>query len=575
MYCIHCGAKLNEGDRFCSVCGHEVIVKSAADAALHMPERMEDAPGEGAVSEEDAPGEGAVSAEDAQEVQQAGEMPDVRERTWNEEFGRPEPRKKVRVLVRIGLFLRAVCLIIVCAVLCTALAFGTRYLYQTQIYPRIIYTQAQSAYDEGRYEDAIALYDEIADFKDSAERKDGAVYALAKETYARGAYLDARELFLSIRGYEDSAQLADQAMYVYAKELIAQENFEEAITALTEIKNYEDSKSLIKSCRYKIAMKAMEAQEYEDAIELFEALGSYEDSAEMAKHATYLLALQEAENGEYGMALDRLQLLAEEQYGDSAEQATRIMEVVAQEYCAMREADDDNAVANLRLLIGYGFFQYDLLETPDQDAAIALVNPTLIDLKRYYNDGHWTSGSGFIYKITESRVYFVSVDHVLEEMTSGVTKLTFMDGETIETTIDYATMANSECAIFSVEVSDIPASTLITLSEIYVDEGIYEILKEGDTIIKYAENWSGEGKDVEKISTFIDMNAYETSEHYLTRDGYFVTTHSAIQGMSGTAAFDCYGRLVGVVCFIHPNKGTDYECRINGLGELFGSVEKY
>ncbi len=518
MYCTNCGKQVNDGDKFCKFCG----------APLEQEEK-----------------------------------------TWNEEFEAKDVPENVGVLRRIANFFRVLILVIICGIICTVLGVGSKYLYEHEIYPRIIYSQAQDAYEEGRYQDAIDLYDLIVEFSDSGEQRSKAVYALADEYDRAGDYLTARSLFESIADYEDSSKRADGCTYSQAKALIAKKQYTDAIALLEEIPDYEDSRTLVQECKYQMASDLVRQKSYEKALDLFREIIGYLDVDDRMAETTYLLAMQEVEAQEYGTALEHMSGLAEQGYGDSADQVEAILDLVAADYCDARSMQaDERDATDLRLLLEYGFFQYEPLSEDDQDAAIALVNPALIDLKRYYGGG-WTSGSGVIYRITESQVYFLSVEHVVEEMTSGATKVSFMDGTTVETTIEYMSELNSECSMFSISVKDIPAQTLIGLHEVYVDEDIYHQIKKGDTVIKYAENWSGQGEDVLKISTYQGMNAYEVSGKYVTEDGYIVTTHSAIQGMSGTAAFDCKGRLVGLVCFIHPNKGTDYECRIDDLSGLY------
>lgn len=104
-------------------------------------------------------------------------------------------------------------------------------------------------------------------------------YETAMGLYNEGQYEQARELFEELADYEDSAEMVKKCDYQLALEYMAADKYEDAKALFVKLGNYEDSANMVKSCDYKIAMAKMEAGEYQEAREIFIALGDYKDSA--------------------------------------------------------------------------------------------------------------------------------------------------------------------------------------------------------------------------------------------------------------------------------------------------------
>ena len=70
------------------------------------------------------------------------------------------------------------------------------------------YKKACKLFDQGEYEKALALFEELGDYEDSAAQALGCRYELAKELFAGSDYEAARRLFEELGNFQDSADWA-------------------------------------------------------------------------------------------------------------------------------------------------------------------------------------------------------------------------------------------------------------------------------------------------------------------------------------------------------------------------------
>ena len=118
------------------------------------------------------------------------------------------------------------------------------------------YNAAVALAEAGQYEEAIAAFTELGDYKDSAT-----LAAQAQEEAEEAARLEA---------YNAAVALAEAGQY------------DEAIAAFEELGDYKDSTELISSAKlekkYIEALTLLENRDFEAARATFEALGDYKDA---------------------------------------------------------------------------------------------------------------------------------------------------------------------------------------------------------------------------------------------------------------------------------------------------------
>ncbi len=113
-----------------------------------------------------------------------------------------------------------------------------------------------------------------------------------------GKYEEAIAAFEALDGYKDSADKITECNYGIAMELKNAEKYEEAISAFKALGDYKDSTDKITECSYDIAIDLMDDGEFNEAISAFEALDGYKDSAEQIENCKRLI-LTNATVGDY------------------------------------------------------------------------------------------------------------------------------------------------------------------------------------------------------------------------------------------------------------------------------------
>lgn len=71
------------------------------------------------------------------------------------------------------------------------------------------YNKAMSLYEAGEYEAAIAAFEALADYKDSAEMKTECIYSNAIALMDAGNIVEAYDTFTALNGYKDSVEKAE------------------------------------------------------------------------------------------------------------------------------------------------------------------------------------------------------------------------------------------------------------------------------------------------------------------------------------------------------------------------------
>lgn len=244
----------------------------------------------------------------------------------------------------------------------------------------------------------------------------------------------------------------------------------------------------------------------------------------------------------------------------------------------LRRYEDDLSLTReeMTLLCDVDYFGYEPLAEPDCEAAAALIEPTLINLKRSFGNGGWVSGSGAVYRVTPDFVIFLSVTHVVEDIHSDCHVL-FFDGNGITEDFAYVTSDQpNELALFVIPTGDIPTDTLLALKELYVDPDIYSELQEGDEVLSFAKHWDGTSRDLVKT---MKVRSLTTSiREFDLINSLVETTWNLHSGMSGTPTVDGRGRLVGAASATGPSTtgysdNSAFHSKIDVLPELEEKLE--
>lgn len=232
------------------------------------------------------------------------------------------------------------------------------------------------------------------------------------------------------------------------------------------------------------------------------------------------------------------------------------------------------------ILNEYNYFSYDILAEDDYEAMIEMIEPTLVNLLKRYTAGGYMYGSGYIYKVDSDYIYIGTVDHVISEMVSRIELMFCDDEETVVSVLvtGYERVAeNSECAMFKIPITDIPAKVLLDVKQVYYEEDIYEDMHVGQAIVAYSGHWANTTPTIKLVYVKrMDEQFMEGSQHCI------VTSHGTKGGMSGCPLFDFRGRMVAQCegywgrynYDINAYEYEGYQQRIEGLTELYERVKR-
>ena len=145
-------------------------------------------------------------------------------------------------------------------------------------------------------------------------------YKAAEELFATEQYEEAIAAFEALGDYKDSSAKVNEARYTVAEELMESKKYEEAILAFKMLGDYknstariEDAQDAIRAQKYTEAEMLLESGKFEEAIAAFKDLNSYRDSdarsleaADARDYAAAELLLSDKKAGSAAIAFSKL-----------------------------------------------------------------------------------------------------------------------------------------------------------------------------------------------------------------------------------------------------------------------------
>ena len=108
-------------------------------------------------------------------------------------------------------------------------------------------------------------------------------YRKASSLLQDGSYDQAIAAFEALGDYKDSSEMILESKYQKAESFAENQQHKEAIELWTQLGDYADSQQRIDSVNYQDALDLMEQGKYVSAAQIFEKLGDYKDSADLSK----------------------------------------------------------------------------------------------------------------------------------------------------------------------------------------------------------------------------------------------------------------------------------------------------
>lgn len=125
-------------------------------------------------------------------------------------------------------------------------------------------------------------------------------YRKASTFIADGNYSDAITLFQELGDYKDSEAKILETKFLWACSLCENESFSDAITILEEISEYEPAKEFLPEAQYNYALKLFDAKQYDEALKYFRRCEDYKLTASALDSCAEKLCAEK----EYGVAVE-------------------------------------------------------------------------------------------------------------------------------------------------------------------------------------------------------------------------------------------------------------------------------
>ncbi|MEM5770385.1 MAG: hypothetical protein AAGU32_19175, partial [Bacillota bacterium] len=197
------------------------------------------------------------------------------------------------------------------------------------------YEAARSLMDDGEYEEAIAAFSRMGEYKDSPEMavecQNTLDYNAAKALMKGNQFEQARDALTALGSFGDAQALAEECQhtldYNAAVALMNEGKLDSARDAFLALGDFMDAQEIAAQCQngidYDAAVSMMNAGQYAEAMSAFNALGDYSDAAgqaaECQRNIDYFAADEAYQNGFFYTAYVAFSALGD--FGDAATRA--------------------------------------------------------------------------------------------------------------------------------------------------------------------------------------------------------------------------------------------------------------
>lgn len=226
-----------------------------------------------------------ASEDNAEQMQQLQESFDTRKQEAAD--------KKKKVLKRICI-----------AVVLIAVAIAMVPISQTYIIPAVKYSQADKLAQNAQYDEAIAAFTALGEYKDAQDRVWETTYNKAVSLMEAAQYTEASEIFADLHGYADSREKVLECAYLHGKQLMAEQQFEWAIKQFMAADGFADANELLNECYLILGEAEHSNTNYEKALEYFRLSSASVSENTVYVDTVYQAALLNMEQGINAIAVD-------------------------------------------------------------------------------------------------------------------------------------------------------------------------------------------------------------------------------------------------------------------------------
>ena len=338
MYCDNCGCELGENSTKCPVCGKEFpminpIQEDEEGTTVLTSSQQEHAGTEEPLGQPNAQIPGAGISPD---------QSDLMIRKKGEKKGMSKGAKAALIIIPI---------LIVIAIAVLAVIYVPKFRK---------YNEAEDLMTQGKVEEAVTLYKDLGNFKDSYSKGNGeAYYKYAAELEKEGRNLEAAEYYKksanSMKAAEDLGKSndkesdgidssdafdkADQCYYNAGMDQMNAASYDSAIEAFKNAGTYKDSSDKVIECTYKKAQALIGSKDYDGAIEILSTIEDYSDVKNLLAQCYYNKGSEFLKAGKYD---DAYEMYTKSEYDDYKKKAGECIYRKAGEY--YKKKDYKNAL---------------------------------------------------------------------------------------------------------------------------------------------------------------------------------------------------------------------------------------
>lgn len=222
----------------------------------------------------------------------------TRERDWKEKEAVAERERKKAAIARaekIGKIAAIAALLIIIVIILAVKIPPIVRARQEEKARLNAYNSAIALIDAESYDEAIAILQDLAGYRDSAQQiqiaEQGKQEMLNADAYAKAValleekdYEGAISAFRALGEYCDSANLLTESRYQFALESMHQKYYKTAAVIFEELDDYADSKAMACECEYLHAMELIGQEDYSGAYSALQTIPEYKDAAEFLSH---------------------------------------------------------------------------------------------------------------------------------------------------------------------------------------------------------------------------------------------------------------------------------------------------
>ena len=210
--------------------------------------------------------EGLNGYRDVEELRKQAEQRHEECRNAEEKERQAKERKNIRLTVAFVLVVLIACVV--------------GWFVVTRVIPNNKYQRAVALRENGRYDEAIAVFAELGDYSDAAQQLSETRYQQATNLRAFGKYDEAIALFAELGDYSDAAVQVTETKYQKATNLNAFGKYDEAYAIYVTLTGYKDvDKVLTEDSNIVAVIKALEARDAKFTVGNYVTFGEYPQTA--------------------------------------------------------------------------------------------------------------------------------------------------------------------------------------------------------------------------------------------------------------------------------------------------------